>query len=242
MLREIATRNIRAPGGYLWVLVEPVAAIALLSVIFAATGMHPSLGRSFAMFYATGFLPFTLQNGIAASVARSIPQSRPFLAYPVVGVMDVIIARGLLNLMTGTAVFVAVLLGIDLVRGLGTLWDVPSLALSLATMAALGLGVGMLNCYLFLEFPVWERVWSVLTRPLALLSGVLFTFEALPPGAREVLWWNPLIHGVGFARAGVYPSYGAEYASATYAFAVSGLLGLLGLILLSRHHRRLLER
>lgn len=241
MLREIATRYGRSPGGYLWEVAEPVAAIALLSTIFAATGMHPSLGTSFAMFYATGFLPFSLHQDMSATVARSIPFSRPFLAYPAVSYLDAILARAVLNLVTQAAVFVIVLGGIDLLFGLGTAWNMPALGLAIATMAALGIGVGVLNCYLFLEFPVWERAWSILTRPLFLVSGVFFTYGMMPPAAREVLWWNPLIHGVALARAAVYPGYDASYASPAYVFGMAGLLAAIGLLLLRRHHRRLLE-
>ncbi len=59
MLREMSTTSGRNPGGYIWSILEPVAGIALMSWIFITIGLSsPGLGTNFAMFYATGLLPF----------------------------------------------------------------------------------------------------------------------------------------------------------------------------------------
>ncbi|MRX49668.1 sugar ABC transporter permease [Paracoccus sp. S-4012] len=241
ILREIATRYGRSPGGYLWEIAEPVAAIALLSMVFSATGMHPTVGTSFALFYATGFLPFSLYLDLSNTVARSVQFSRPFLQYPSVTYMDAILARAILNLLTQTTVFVIVLGGIDLLFGLDTLWNIPALAMAIAMMAAIGIAVGVLNCYLFMEFPVWERAWSILNRPMFLISGIFFTYGMMPASAQKVLWYNPIIHGVAMTRAGVYPAYDASYATPLYVFGVAIVVAFFGLLLLWRHHSRLLE-
>ena len=60
ILREMATTHGKSPGGFLWAIAEPVAAIALLSFAFSLIFVAPPLGRDFALFYATGFLPFFL--------------------------------------------------------------------------------------------------------------------------------------------------------------------------------------
>lgn len=241
MLREIATRYGRSPGGYLWEIAEPVAAITLLSIVFSTTGMRPTQGKSFALFYATGFLPFFLYQDLANMVSRAIAFSRPFLQYPVVSYIDVILARALLNVLTQVTVFIIVLGGINVLFQLNILWDFPALILGLAMTASLGIGVGVINCYLFIEVPVWERAWSILTRPLFLISGVFFTYAMMPPSAQKILWFNPLIHGVGMTRKAVYPSYDDSYVSPLFVFSVAIILTFLGLLMLWRHHSRLLE-
>ena len=60
VLREMATTFGRSPGGWLWAVAEPVAVIALLSFAFSLAFRSPSLGTSFPLFYATGYLPFLL--------------------------------------------------------------------------------------------------------------------------------------------------------------------------------------
>ena len=71
-------------------------------------------------------------------------------------------------------------------------------------MGLLGLGFGTLNCVILGFWPTWRNIWNVLTKPLFFISGMFYTFESLPAKAQAVLWYNPLIHGVGLMRAGFY--------------------------------------
>ncbi|MBR9762451.1 MAG: sugar ABC transporter permease, partial [Rhodobacteraceae bacterium] len=70
MLREMATSQGRAPGGYLWAVLEPVAGITLMSLIFSLALRNPSLGVTFPLFYATGMLPFTLFTHLTGRIAQ----------------------------------------------------------------------------------------------------------------------------------------------------------------------------
>lgn len=242
MLREMATTYGRSAGGYLWAVAEPVAGIALLTFIFSMTFERPALGDNFALFYATGYLPFMLYNDVAGKVGHAIPFSRPLLAYPSVTFADALIARLLLTVLTQVVIFALILGGIALIYGLDIPWNLPSLATGIAVTALLGAGIGTLNGYLFLEFPVWERAWAIASRPLFLISGVLFTYQMMPPQAQAVLWWNPLIHSVGLVRDGVYGTYDAWYVSVGFVAAVGLVTLFFGLLLLSRHYQRLIER
>lgn len=242
MLREIASTYGRSPGGYLWTVAEPVAAIGLLTLLFSLAFAKPALGDNFAMFYATGYLPFSLYSDVSAKLSQAIPFSRPLLAYPSVTFVDAMIARLALTLLTQVLIFIIILAGIDLIYGLDTAWNLPSLLSAILLTTLLGTGIGALNGYLFLEFPVWQRIWAIASRPLFLISGVMFTYEMMPPQARAVLWWNPLIHATGLVRDGVYGAYDASYVSPAYV-AAFGLVPLcFGLLLLSRHYQRLIER
>ena len=54
MMREMATTYGRSPGGYLWALVEPIGAVAILTLLFSLAFPAPPMGKSFGLFYATG--------------------------------------------------------------------------------------------------------------------------------------------------------------------------------------------
>jgi hypothetical protein len=120
--------------------------------------------------------------------------------------------------------------------------DLPPILAGLAWAALLGLGVGTLNCAIAGLVPVWENVWSIITRPLFLASGVFFTYEDMPRPVQEVLWWNPLLHVTGTIRTGFYPSYDATYVSGVFVLGVSGIAVAAGLLLLGRYWRDILER
>jgi capsular polysaccharide transport system permease protein len=241
MLREMATTYGRSPGGYVWAVLEPVGAIAILTVAFSLLLRAPSLGTNFPLFYATGYLPFALYAALATKIAQSIRFSRPLLAYPSVTYMDAIIARLLLTLLTQIIVFYIIITGMHLVYDLRTVFDFPAMMLSLSMAAALGLGVGVVNCFLMSILPVWENIWQIVNRPLFILSAVLFIYEDLPSYAQTYLWYNPLAHVTGVMRTGFYPTYDATYVSLPYVFGVALVMTTVGLVLLGRYHRHILN-
>ncbi|NSY39528.1 ABC transporter permease [Leisingera sp. ANG59] len=242
VLREMSTRYGRTPGGYLWAVLEPLAAILFLSVGFSLVIRTPSLGTSFLLFYATGFLPFDLYNSIANTTARAVKFSKPLLKFPAVTWLDAVLARFLLNSLTSTLVALLLLTGILTVIDSRAVLDLPSAVLAMALAMGLGLGVGTFNCVLMGLYPLWETAWSIITRPLFLASGVLFLYDDLPPLAQDILWYNPLMHITGLMRTGFYPSYTASYVSVTFVLLTSLILLGLGLVLMGRYHRDILNR
>jgi capsular polysaccharide transport system permease protein len=242
MLREMATSYGRSPGGYLWAVLEPVAALAMFSLGFSLLFAAPPIGNSFILFYATGFMPFMLFNDVANKIATSINFSRPLLAYPVVTFLDALLARFLLNVLTHLMISYLIFFAIIFVFGARAELNLPVILLGFAMAAFLGIGIGALNCYLMTAFGLWERTWQILTRPLFVVSGIFFTYESMPRSAQDIAWYNPLIHVIGVTRDGFYGSYRADYISITFVLAVASMTLSLGLLLLWRHHRSLLEQ
>lgn len=242
VLREMSTTYGRSPGGYLWAILEPAAGIALLTVIFSFAFHTPALGTNFALFYATGLVPLMFFTSLSGRVANSVTYSRQLFAYPSVTFLDAIIARFLLNALTQVMVAYVIFTGILLAFDVPVLLNLGAIAASLTLSALLALGVGTLNCFLFTQFPVWAQIWSILTRPLFVVSCVFMLFDQVPSWAREWLWYNPIIHTVGMMRHGFYSTYHAAYVSAGYVLAVSLVCGVTGLLLLHRYQDELLER
>lgn len=231
----------RSPGGYLWAVVEPLAVIALLSFAFSLAFQAPSLGNSFPLFYATGYLPYVLFHDVSSKTALAIRFSRPLLHFSAVTWFDVLLARFLLNAFTHLAVGALVLTVMVVVETQVT----PDMTLVLRAVAMAGLlalGTGMINAYLFLAFPAWERVWLIVTRPLFIVSGVLFLFEDVPSDLRDMLWFNPLFHITGEMRRAFYATYDASYVSPSFAFGVGLALLATSLLLLSRHATGMLHK
>ena len=241
ILREMATTYGRSPGGYLWAVVEPLAVIALLSFAFSLAFKAPSLGTSFPLFYATGYLPYMLFHDVSSKTALAIRFSRPLMNFSAVTWFDVVMARFLLNLFTHLAIGALVLLTMIVVEAQA----VPDLALVARTVllvALLALAVGMMNAFLFLAFPALERVWLIVTRPLFIISGVFFLFEDVPGDIRDILWFNPLFHITGDMRRAFFSTYEASYVSPIYVLGTGlALLGM-SLLLLSRHARGMLHK
>lgn len=240
ILREMSTRYGRTPGGYIWAILEPMGTILILAAGFSMLVRAPALGHSFLLFYATGYLPFALYQGVALTVARALTFSRPLLLYPAVTWADALIARFVLNALTGVMVACLILAAILALSDTRSVLEIGPILTAFALAAGVGLGMGTLNCLLTGLFPAWEVIWSILTRPLFLASGALFLFESVPRAVQAVLWFNPLLHIAGIMRAGFYPMYHPGYVSVIYVvvFALSTLA--LGLVLLHRYHKDIL--
>lgn len=242
MIREMVTSYGRSPGGYVWAVLEPVAAISLLAFAFSIAFRAPSLGNSFALFYATGYLIYMLFHDIANRTATALRFSQSLLTFAPVTWLDALLARCLLNLLTHFMVIIAVLGTMLTALDSHAIPDLPRIANALAMASALAFGTGILNAYLFMAFPAWERIWMVLTRPLFIISGVFFLFEDLPDWVQQFLWFNPIFHATGEMRHGIFPTYDASYVSSPFVYGVGMALAALGLMLLSRHADDLIHK
>lgn len=242
MLREMSTSYGRSPGGYIWAVLEPVAGIALLTAIFSAGFRHPPLGTSFALFYATGLLPFLMYADVAGKLSQTLAFSRALLEYPRVTFIDALMARFFLNTLTQFMVHFLVMWGVLTFVVSDVSIDMGKMAVAYAMVLALAIGIGTLNAFLTLAYPVWQTVWAVANRPMFLVSCMFYLFETVPQPYRDMLWFNPLVHPVGLMRDAFYPYYNPTYISVTYTMAVALIATLVGLFLLNRYHRDILDK
>ena len=225
MLREMATVYGRSSIGYVWALLEPVLGIALLSAIFALAFNAPPLGVSFPLFYASGLLPLVLFLDVTQKTGQSLRFSRAMMRYPGVALMDAVAARLVLAMLTQ---IVVALIALGVLVGAS---DVDELGLirSYFGLFLLASGVGVFNCWLGQLYPLWLRLWAVLSKPLFVLSGVFFLIDDVADPFRDWLMWNPMTHVIAMLRGAIYPYYTAQLASAGYVAFVGALALVIGL-------------
>lgn len=237
ILREMATRNSRSPGGWLWSVLDPLGTTLLLAIAMWMLMKVPPLGVSFVLFKATGMLPFAAWNMLHGASASALNFSRPLLRYPGVTWADALLARIFTNMLMSLIVCVLIFAAILLWSDTRTLPDLPVILLAML----LGVGVGTFNIWCFMRYPAWEHVWGICNRPMFLASGVLFLFESLPQWLRDLLWYNPLMHIIALMRAGFYPLYHPDWLSLTYVFGFAMIPLAAGLLLVRRDHVDLLN-
>ena len=241
ILREMSTSYGRSPGGYIWTILEPIGGLLMLSWVFSYLFRTPPLGTSFIVFYATGMLPFLAYNGISTKIASALLFSKPLLAYPSVTYTDALTARLILETMTQILVgFIIISLAIWW-TGEAVSFDFAKISMAVLMTVVLGVSIGVMNCYLNSMFPVWPTLWAVLNRPLFIISGIFFLIDPLAEEYRDILLINPLAHILSMMRAGFFASYDAPYASPLYVFAFALIPGALGMLLLHRYHKDILE-
>ncbi len=241
VLREMATTYGRSPGGYIWAVIEPIGGLAIMTLAFSMAFAAPALGNNFPLFYATGFLPFMMYSDLSVKISQSIRFSHALLFYPSVTYLDAIIGRFLLNGLTHIMVFYVLMYGIMTFYGTGNILNYPAIVNSLCMALSIGLGVGIFNCFVLSRYPLWDRLWAIINRPLFIISSIFFLLESLPEPFRGYLWYNPLVHVIGEMRRGFYATYDATWVSPMFVYGTSMGFGLVGLIFLGRYHREILN-
>lgn len=242
VLREMSTTYGRTSFGYLWAILEPAAGILLLTIVFSLALRSPGLGTNFPLYYASGLLPFMAYMDISAKVSHSLRFSKPLMSFPAVTYMDALLGRLVLNGLTQFMVVCLVLALIVQAYQLDVSFNYAEVAGGLCLAIYLGFSFGAINCFLFERFPSWERIWGIAMRPMFFISCIFFLFESVPPPFNDILWFNPLVHITGLVRRGIYASYPATYVSVLYVVGLASVLLVLGLLLLRKHHRDLLNR
>lgn len=241
ILREVGSTYGRSPGGYVWAILEPVGMIMIMSFVFSYIVRSPSLGTSFPVFFASGFLPYGFYTAIESKTTRAIKSTSALMAYPRILWIDVILARFILTVCTGLLTIAIIFTLILSTSDIRVTIDLVPILIALTIAALGGLGVGMVNAFLNAVFPLWSLIWGIVTRPLMIGSAVLYIVEDMPPTLRDILWWNPLVHVTGLFRKGIYNTYEASYASPIYCYAVGLTLVALGLLFLSAWYKKVIE-
>nr|WP_256436345.1 ABC transporter permease [Agrobacterium sp. OT33] len=234
LIREMSTRFGSKPGGYVWAVIDPAGHIAFMSLIFMAITHTPALGKSFALFFATGYLAFQFYAAMAGFLNGAIKANRTLLSYPNVAPIDTIVARYILQAGTTSVVSFCVLGVILLTVDQPVYLNWPAIIEAAFAATVLGLGIGIFNNVATLRFPLYEQVFNIINRPMFLISGVFFLPDALPAPIRDIVLLNPLVHVVMLFRKGFYPEYRADMMNMTYLYSFALTILFMGLLLFTR--------
>ena len=227
MLREARTRYGRTKLGYLWAFIQPCIHIAFFWSVMTFLGRRANpLDDNNAMFLATGMLTFLGFRNVMRRTQGGYGSNEALLSFPIVKVVDVFLGRALLELATWVTVSM-VIIGLLIMAGAGSYpHDILSMVTAILALFMIAFGMGMTIGIISEFIPALGNVRAIPMRLLYFLSGVFFLPDAMPPAAREVLAWNPVLHGITLFREGYYWMYDSNILDVNYLFgwAVGSLL------------------
>ncbi|MBA4783773.1 MAG: ABC transporter permease [Rhizobiales bacterium] len=228
VLRETRVAFGNAQLGYLWALANPALGVAALVLVFSLITHAPPLGTSFALFFATGILPYEMNRKLSTSLMAVFSANKGLLAYPLVKETDLIFARFILIFATYLMVMFLFFTALVLI-GEGTIpARIDQVFLAILMSALLGLGGGVSNAVIFGLWPTWQQIEAIFSRPLFFMSGIFFIPSAFGPEVRAILQWNPLLHCIEWMREGYYPNYQSVLLDKPFLFACIGVLLMIG--------------
>lgn len=209
VLRELRDRFGRSRSAFAWAILQPMIFLVGLSAIrhLLGRGRDDIYGVSGMYFFWLGVVPFFM---FLHGFNRCLGASRAYLGlyqYRQVQPFDVLLVRVLFEFTTLLVVFAMLLSGF--------VWFGQSISADnwllfgavLAVMFVFTLGLGLIADVVIVKNPEARQIIGVLERPLFLISGVFFTIDQVPPGVREWLLWNPLLHGIDLVRGAMLERY-----------------------------------
>ena len=244
-MREAVARLSTGRAAWLWVLLEPVAHLVFLSLLFELVRQFVLPGVEGAMFITTGVLGFLIAQNTAMRCKDAISANVALLTYRQVLPIDTVLVRAALEAA------LVVIGGLVLLTGLGLLgynvmpYDVLQVLLSVATLWLVGLGMGLILSVISEMIPEVGKLSAMVFRPLYILSAVMYPAAVVPAAYQDVFLLNPLVHGIELIRAGFFSPY--QYhtgpgVSAAYIMGFALVTICLGLALHVRFVHRIVEQ
>lgn len=232
ILRDMRTRFGNSLFGFILIVALPLSHLLILMLVYLALrGRIPLLGTNATVFWGTAVLPYILCVYPARMTATSLSQNRPLLTYPIVKSIDVIAARGVLEVLVafwvaGIFCLVLILCGVDIMPN--NIFD--AIAAMLATIC-LGFSVGCLSAVLVALVPAWSIIQMALLLIMYFTSGVFFLPSALPERLQYWVSFNPLMHSVEWLRSAYYEGHGYGLLDRGYIFSFSTILIFAALVI-----------
>ena len=229
VLREARVRHGRSKAGYTWAIVEPVLQVTILTMLFREFRAGDGT-TDFALFFATGVLSFNAFRNSAAYIMHSFEANRPLFNYPMVKPLDAVLARLILDAMTNLVVMLLVLSFQIVVMKAEPPKNLPLAALPILLMFLMANGAGLSLAVIKRFLPSIQNLYHIIMGPAFFVSCVFFSLSSIPTQYRDILWWNPLVHGVEGFRIGYFAEYAAQDVSLFYLFTWVVVLNCFGFV------------
>ncbi|WP_298236475.1 ABC transporter permease [uncultured Azohydromonas sp.] len=206
-VRELKTRFEGSWTGFVWVLLEPLGYVLVMSLLLGSLHHTFSPSIAYPVFLVTGMLPFFLFRNLAFRLMDAVDANLGLFVYRQVKPMDAIVSRAMLEVVLLSVVYALTLL---VLMALG--YDVlPARPLELmgvsALLVLLGFSMGLFFAVATHGVPRVRAFIRVCRAPLYFLSGVIFAVHALPEELRKWLLWNPVLHLLELTRGCFFPTY-----------------------------------
>ena len=234
LMREILTRYGRSNIGFLWVFVEPMLFTLGVTILWVASRSFHGSSLPIVPFALTGYSSILLWRNAASRCSKAIEPNRSLLFHRNVTVLDLILARVILEVSGATTSFFMLSL-VFIATGWMTL---PANLLTLLSgwllMIWFTVGLAMVVGALSEISEGFERTWHIMTYLLFPLSGAVFMVEWLPKDAQKLAQYVPMVNATEMIRDGYYGTIVRTYYDPLYLLVFSSVLVGIGLILVNR--------
>lgn len=229
MLRDMRTRFGRTFAGWLIMILWPLSHALVLMLFYYFAHRFAPIGTDVSVFVGTGVLPYVLCFYPARMTMLALVQNQPLLNLPVIKTFDIILARGILEIVN--AFWVVFLFCLILyVADIDFMPKRPEDAvMAILATIYLGFAIGFLAAVLYKLWRAWLGIQIGLLILMYVTSGAFFIPTSLPQWMRDLIWINPMLHAVEWLRSAYYEGYGHGMLNPAYLLSYCTALIFIGL-------------
>jgi ABC-type polysaccharide/polyol phosphate export permease len=205
-MREVLTRYGRHNIGFLWLFVEPMLFTLGVTALWSIAKLNHASTLPIAAFAITGYSSVLLWRNMPARCISAIEPNLPLLYHRNVKLIDIFLARLVLEVAGSTMSFVGLILLFWSADLLSLPENILAVALAWVMLAWFGSGLALLLGSLAWSSEIVDKIWHPASYILFPLSGAAFLVDSLPSAAQEAILFFPMVHGVEMLRDGYFGS------------------------------------
>jgi ABC-type polysaccharide/polyol phosphate export permease len=231
MLREVITRFGRHNLGALWLVAEPMLYTTGVATLWSFSGLEGSSAIPIVAFAVTGYSTVLMWRNAASRCTAALEANKQLLYHRNVQVIDVFIARIVLELVGATSSFVILTLFLMFIGQLQPPVDLGEVVFGWLMTAWLAFGIALTIGAGTAFTEVVDRLWHPAAYLLFPLSGAGFMVAWVPADLRKYVLIVPMVHGTEMIRQGWFGNVVKTYYSVPYLTTWCLGLTLLGIYL-----------
>ncbi|WP_439598706.1 ABC transporter permease [Falsiroseomonas sp.] len=228
LLRELQTRFGRGHLGFLWLFLEPLLLAGTIGMLKTLLHSREMGNVPPFLFVVVGYAPYFAFRAIINRATTAFQANMTLMYHRQVRLLDIMLARNLLEMGAVTCVLLIVLSGTSWVTGFSP-HSIPTMVFALLLLFALANGLALLVAAGAARWEVVDRIVHPLTYISLPFSGALFALHYLPTKWREVLLWNPQANLHEMLRDGMFGDQIPAYYDVHYVLACVVIINLLGI-------------
>jgi capsular polysaccharide transport system permease protein len=207
LLRDIKLRAGPYYTGFLMILLMPLAHLLIVVIVFHLFGRLAPQGTDQIVYFGISILPFVIYTYLSRQIVMALAENLPLLYFNRVMILDIFLARGILEATGSIVVFIIVVSILAVYSTDFSPRDWPGIVFAVAATIYFGFSWGVANALIARLLPVWYIFFN-LTFPLFwIASGIVFFPTAIPEPYDRWLALNPLLQCIEWIRYAYYEDY-----------------------------------
>lgn len=237
--REVQSRYAGTIAGVVWAFVHPAAIIGTFYFVFAV-GFRTQMieNTPFALWFVVGFIPWLFFSEALTSITSSITRNAHFIKKTIFP-SEVLPIVHLLAGLVSHAIFGLVLLCMLIYYDVKFHIEQLFVLYYLFCLCALALGMGWFLSSLQVFYQDISHGLGVILNLWFWATPVVWNFNNLPEGYKDVLAFNPLSYVIEGYRSSLIAEtvVSSPVWQGLYFWGVTGCIALLGLYVFNRSKR-----